>query len=89
MTQRLMITKTTTFSAAKANLAALLDQVGDGQRIVVIERHNAPNVAMISAKELSGLLETIHLLRSPANAQRLHSALSRVKHECDSSSSRR
>lgn len=34
---------------------------------------------MISADELSGLLETAHLLRSPRNAERLLSALKRAK----------
>jgi antitoxin YefM len=34
---------------------------------------------MIPADELSGLLETAHLLRSPKNAERLLSALKRAK----------
>jgi antitoxin YefM len=34
---------------------------------------------MIAADELSGILETAHLLRSPTNAQRLLSALERVR----------
>jgi hypothetical protein len=35
-------------------------------------------VALVAAEELSGLLETAHLLRSPANAQRLLAALARA-----------
>ncbi len=34
---------------------------------------------MIAADELSGLLETAHLLRSPTNTKRLISALDRVR----------
>jgi antitoxin YefM len=34
---------------------------------------------MIAADELSGILETAHLLRSPANAERLNSALNRAR----------
>jgi antitoxin YefM len=32
-------------------------------------------VALVAADELAGLLETAHLLRSPANARRLLAAL--------------
>jgi antitoxin YefM len=34
---------------------------------------------MITADELAGILETAYLLRSPKNAQRLLSALDRVR----------
>lgn len=34
---------------------------------------------MIAADELTGILETAHLLRSPANAERLLAALDRVR----------
>jgi antitoxin YefM len=34
---------------------------------------------MIAADELTSLLETVHLLRSPANAERLLSALARAR----------
>lgn len=34
-----------------------------------------------SENELSGLLETIHLLRSPANAKRLLTALARAQRQ--------
>jgi antitoxin YefM len=36
---------------------------------------------MISADELTGILETAHLLRSPNNAKRLLSTLDRVRKE--------
>jgi antitoxin YefM len=46
--------------------------------VVIITRRNGEAVAIIAADELSGLLETAHLLRSPANAQRLLTAMARV-----------
>ena len=64
-----------TYTQARANLAKLLDKVSDDKEVVIINRKNAENVALISESELSGLLETAHLLRSPKNAQRLLSAL--------------
>ena len=60
-----------TYTQARANLAKLLDEVSLNKEVVIINRKNAENVAMVSESELSGILETAHLLRSPKNAQRL------------------
>lgn len=68
----------TTYSAARANLAALCDKVVVDHEVVLITRRNSEDVALVSAKELSSLLETAHLLRSPKNAKRLLTALNRA-----------
>jgi len=44
----------------------------------VIQRRGQEEVVMIAASELEGLMETAHLLGSPANAERLISALGRA-----------
>ncbi len=64
-----------TYTQARANLAKILNKVAEDNEVVIINRKNAENVALISEKELSGLIETAHLLRSPANAKRLLEAL--------------
>jgi len=46
---------------------------------VVVRRKGARNVALVPAEELAGLMETAHLLRSPANARRLMRALRRAE----------
>lgn len=56
-------------------LAKLLDQVTHNREMVIIQRGGEEDVAMIAASELESLLETAYLLRSPANAERLISAL--------------
>jgi antitoxin YefM len=68
-----------TYSHARANLAELLDRVSEGTEIITITRRNHSDVALISADELSSLLESVYLLRSPANAKRLFSALEWAK----------
>ena len=68
----------TTYSNARANFALLLDQVTDQQEIVIINRRGSDDVALVAVSELSSLLETAHLLRSPKNAQRLMTALKRA-----------
>lgn len=70
-----VLSRETTYSRARENLATLLDQVVDDQQIVVIKRRNGKNVALIAAAELTSLLESVYLLRSPENAKRLWRSL--------------
>jgi antitoxin YefM len=69
----------TTYTQARAQLASLLDQVTNDREIVIVQRRGAEDVAIIAADELASLLETAHLLRSPANAERLLTTLSHVR----------
>jgi antitoxin YefM len=68
----------TTYTQARAHLASLCNQVAETREPYIIERRNGENVALISEAELLSLLETVHLLRSPANARRLAAALERA-----------
>ena len=68
-----------TYSQARENLASLLNRVTDDREIAIITRRGSEDVALVSADELAGLLETAHLLRSPANAKRLLTALHRAQ----------
>ena len=70
-----------TYTQARANLAKLLDEVSLNKEVVIINRKNAENVALVSESELSGILETANLLRSPKNAQRLLKALLKVQED--------
>ncbi len=69
----------TTYTQARAGLAALLKQVTANREVVIIRRRGAEDVALISAAELSSLMETAHLLHSPKNAARLLVALERAQ----------
>ena len=72
------MTVETTYSQARQNLADLLDTVTEDREIVIIRRRKGEDAALLAASELTGLMETAHLLRSPANAQRLLEALGRA-----------
>lgn len=65
----------TTYTAARERLADLWRQVEENRETVVISRRGHADVVLLAADELNGLLETAHLLRSPANARRLLTAL--------------
>ena len=77
----------TTYSNARNNLASLLERVTDDREIVVINRRGREDVALVSASELSSLLETAHLFRSPKNANRLLKALHRAQAQTEKSES--
>ena len=64
-----------TYSKLREELASFLDRVSDDREVVVVKRRKGKDVALIDAQELSSLLETAHLLRSPRNAQLLIRAL--------------
>ena len=68
-----------TYTEARANLAKLWDRAEANREPIVIRRRGKENMALIPEDELSGLMETAHLLRSPQNANRLLSALARAR----------
>ncbi len=72
---------TTTYTHARDNLAGLCDKATADREVIVIQRRGAEDVVLIAADELSSLLETAHLLRSPANADRLLTALARAREQ--------
>jgi antitoxin YefM len=75
------------FAKAEADLAALCDKATRDREVIIISRNDGEDVALIAASELSGLIETIHLLRSPKNAERLLTALDRAMERRESPSS--
>jgi antitoxin YefM len=72
---------TTTYTNARAHLAALLNRAVQDRETIIIKRRKGGDVALIAADELAGLVETVHLLRSPANAERLLRALDDARAE--------
>jgi len=63
--------QTIVFSKARSELAGLLDQVARDHAPVEIVRREKSSVVVIDKGEYEALMETIHLLASPANATRL------------------
>ncbi len=67
-----------TFAEAQEHLASFLDKAVEGKEVIIVRRDNAGDAAIIAADEFRSLMETVHLLSSPRNAQRLLSALDRA-----------
>ena len=60
------------------NLESILDEVIDDRGVVIVGRADQGDITEISASELSAIEETLHLLKSPANAQKLFAAMERA-----------
>ena len=67
-----------TYSAARANLASMMDRVCNDQKPLVITRSGKQSVVLLSLAEYQALEETTYLLRSPVNASRLLSAVAQL-----------
>ncbi len=63
------------YSAARQKLASVMDQVCQDHEPVVITRNGERAVVMLSLEDFESMEETAYLLRSPANAKRLLSAI--------------
>jgi antitoxin YefM len=59
------------YSDLRNNLASYMDDVCDSRAPLVVTRQNARSVVIMSEDDYEGLMETVHLLKSPANAARL------------------
>ena len=70
---------TITYTEARDRLASVWDETVSTREPVVIDRRGHESVVLVPASEWQGLMETAHLLRSPANAKRLLGALNRLE----------
>jgi antitoxin YefM len=63
--------KSLSFSDARANFKAVMDKVVADRAPIAITRRKAESVVMVSESEWASIEETLHLLSSPKNADRL------------------
>lgn len=59
------------FSVARNNLKQLIDDVVDDADFAVIARRDAPDAVVMSLDTFNSMMETVHLLKTPANAAHL------------------
>jgi len=65
----------TNYSDFRQGLANFMDAVCDSRSPLTVTRQGKRAVVVIAADEFEGMMETIHLLQSPVNAQRLLSSI--------------
>ena len=67
------------FSEARNNLKDIIDQVVADADVTVISRRDAPDAVVMSLDHYNSLIETVHLLSSPANAARLAHSIAQLR----------
>ena len=64
-----------TYSDARANLKDVMDRVVEDRTQVVVTRQKSEAVVMVSLSDWNAMEETMHLLSTPTNAERLRSSI--------------
>jgi antitoxin YefM len=67
-----------TYSDTRANLKDVMDRVVEDRAPVVITRQKAEAVVMVSLADWNAMEETLHLLSTPTNAQRLRAGVAEL-----------
>lgn len=71
--------KIVSFTEARNSLKAVLDSVVNDADTAVITRRDAEDAVVMSLDYYNSLMETVHLLRSPANAEHLNRSIEQFK----------
>jgi antitoxin YefM len=67
------------YTQFRANLKATLDAVSHDDDTVIVSRGNSNDAVIISLREYNAIQETLHLLNSDSNRERLLRATERDK----------
>jgi antitoxin YefM len=67
------------FSDARNSLRAVIDQLFEDADVTVISRRDAQDAVVMSFEHYSSLMETVHLLSSPANAAHLAKSMAQAR----------
>ena len=67
------------FSDARNKLKSLLDQVVNDADYNIITRRDSEDAVVMSLEQFNGLMETVHLLKSPANVAHLSKSIKQYR----------
>ena len=71
--------RTVSFTEARNHLKTVLDQVAHDADCTVIKRRDSEDAVVMSLDYYNGLIETVHLLKSPANAAHLEKSIAQFR----------
>lgn len=71
--------KVVNFSEARNQLKSVLDQVVNDADYTIISRRDSADAVVMSLDQFNGLMETVHLLKSPANAIHLEKSIGQYR----------
>ena len=67
------------FRDVRKNLKKALDRVVEDADYTIIARRNGPDAVLMSLDIFNSIMETAHLLKSPANAQHLVESIAQYR----------
>jgi len=67
------------YSEFRTGLKSYLDSVEDDNETLIIKRKSGKGTVMISLDEYNSIMETLHLLSSKRNADRLYESIHQMK----------
>lgn len=67
------------YTEARNSFKSVLDGVSDDQDITIINRRDGADAVVMSFDYYQSVMETLHLVSSPANAAKLASAIAQDK----------
>jgi antitoxin YefM len=67
------------YTEFRTSLKKFLDQVEENNETLIIKRGTGKGTVMISLDEYNSIMETVHLLSSKSNADRLHESIRQMK----------
>ena len=67
------------FSEARNNLKEVIDRVVDDADVAVISRRDSPDAVVMSLETFNSWMETVHLLKTPANAAHLDKSIRQLR----------
>ncbi len=67
------------FSDARSSLKAVLDRVVEDADYTIITRRDADDAVVMSLEFFNSLMETVYLLKSPANVAHLERSIAQFK----------
>jgi len=67
------------YSEFRTDLKAYLDSVEDNNETLIIKRKTGKGAVIISLDEYNSMMETMHLLSSKKNADRLYESMQQLK----------
>lgn len=71
--------KVTTYTDFKENLAEFMDIIQSDNSFLIITRKNSKPTILMSLEEFNSNKETLHLLSSPKNAERLRRSIAEAR----------
>jgi antitoxin YefM len=67
------------YSEFRSGLKSYLDSVEDDNETLIIKRKSGKGTVLISLDEYNSIMETLHLLSSKKNADRLYESIQQMK----------